>query len=184
MRKVVGAQRRQLVVQFWGEALIMSLSALLLGMVLAELSLPIFNEFANKQLQFHYASDGTTLAMLAGLVLLTGFIAGSYPALVLSRFKPIETLTNRLKLGGSNVFTKSLYASGQGLRNQRLCRRGELSGLLWSRTRPGPQLRPPSGHRYDGSDPCQPSPGACIQHDGPAGQTDSRSPNRGRTDPL
>jgi len=115
VRKVVGAQRRQLVVQFWGEALMMSVCALLLGMILAELFLPIFNEFTNKELAFHYASDATTLAMLAGLVLLTGFIAGSYPALVLSRFKPIETLTNRLKLGGSNVFTKSLVVVQFGL---------------------------------------------------------------------
>jgi putative ABC transport system permease protein len=110
VRKAVGAQRRQLVAQFWGEALLMSLLALLLGMGLAELFLPVFNELAGKTLAFDLAGDAGTLAGLAGLVLLTGLVAGSYPAVVLSGIRPVETLKGRFRLGGANVLTRGLVA--------------------------------------------------------------------------
>ena len=108
IRKVVGAQRRQLIGQFWGEAVLMSVFSLVLGLLLATGFLPVFNELAGKELYFDYAADGLTLAMLAGLVLFTGLVAGSYPALVLSGFKPVDVLKSRLRLNGSNGFTKSL----------------------------------------------------------------------------
>ncbi len=108
IRKVVGAQRRQLMGQFWGEAMLMSVLSLLLGLLLAELFLPVFNTLSGKTLRFDYARDWITGTMLVGLVLFTGLAAGSYPALLLSGFKPLDTLTNRLKLSGSNIFTKSL----------------------------------------------------------------------------
>ena len=72
IRKVVGAQRRQLMAQFWGEAMWMSLLALGIGIVLAELFLPIFNTLADKQLHFDYLDNGVTLAALFGLMLLAG----------------------------------------------------------------------------------------------------------------
>ena len=108
VRKVVGAQRRQLMLQFWGEAVLMSVLALGVGIALAELFLPTFNTLAAKELSFDYLQSGTTLAALAGLVLLVGLLAGGYPALVLSGLRPIETLNQRLRLGGSNVLTRSL----------------------------------------------------------------------------
>ncbi|MFQ5569489.1 MAG: ABC transporter permease [Rhodothermales bacterium] len=108
VRKVVGAQRRQLMQQFWCEALLMSLLALLLGLGLAELFLPLFNELANKELAFDAGARVSTLAALLGVTLLTGVLAGSYPALVLSGFHPVETLKGRLQLGGANPFTRTL----------------------------------------------------------------------------
>ncbi|MCH8962269.1 MAG: ABC transporter permease, partial [Bacteroidetes bacterium] len=108
VRKVMGAQRVQLMGQFWGEAVLLSFLGLLLGLVLAEFFLPVFNDLAGKELRFDYAENWTTGAMLVGLVLFTGLVAGSYPALVLSSARPIETLKNRLRLRGSNPFTKSL----------------------------------------------------------------------------
>jgi putative ABC transport system permease protein len=108
IRKVVGARRRQLAAQFWGEALVLSGVALVLGLVLAAGFLPVFNDLTGKTLRLGAAADGAAGALLVGLVLFTGLVAGSYPALVLSGFRPIETLTNRFRLSGSNVFTKAL----------------------------------------------------------------------------
>ena len=108
VRKVVGAQRRQLMGQFWAEAVLLSVVALGLGILLAVLFLPTFNALTDKALRFDLATNWTTGAMLATATLLAGLIAGSYPALVLSGFKPVDTLKNKLRLSGSNMLTRSL----------------------------------------------------------------------------
>lgn len=108
VRKVVGANRTQVMLQFWGEALLMSLLALGVGLALAQLFLPVFNNLAAKTLHLDFIRDAGLLAMLLGVMLVTGLIAGSYPALVLSGFQPVEALKNRLRLTGSNAFTRSL----------------------------------------------------------------------------
>lgn len=108
IRKVIGAHRSQLLRQFWSEALILSVLALLVGIVLAELLLPTFNSLANKKLHLDYGANLVTLLTLGGLCLLTGLLAGCYPALVLSGFRPVEVLKNRLKFGGANFVTRTL----------------------------------------------------------------------------
>lgn len=115
VRKIVGARRTQLMGQFWGEALLLSLLALVLGLVLARAFLPAFNVIASKELHFDFFGDALTIPALFALVLVTGLTAGSYPALVLSRVKPVETLKHTLKLGGSNVLTKVLVVVQFGL---------------------------------------------------------------------
>ena len=91
LRKVLGATRAQLITQFLGETIILALIGLLFGLMFVELSLPVFNDFLNTKLFFAY-NDGLTLLALIGLVILTGFIAGIYPALVLSGFLPVHVL--------------------------------------------------------------------------------------------
>ncbi|NJL13999.1 MAG: ABC transporter permease [Microscillaceae bacterium] len=88
LRKVMGATRIDLMGQFLGESLLITLFALLLGVVFAELSLPWFNELTGKNL---YIQFGNGLHWLAALVFLivTGALAGSYPAFYLSSFQPI-----------------------------------------------------------------------------------------------
>jgi putative ABC transport system permease protein len=108
VRKVIGAPRVQLMGQFWGEAMLLCCLALAAAVGLAELLLPVFNDLAGKTLRFDYASNTGTLLALLTLVLATGLIAGSYPALMMSRIQPLETLKNRLKLGGSNILTRTL----------------------------------------------------------------------------
>ncbi len=105
MRKVMGALRGQLMWQFLGEAIIMSVLALCIGIAFAELFLPIFNGLAQKSLAIEY---GTNWTALLALMLVVGLIAGSYPAVVLSRFQPIEIFKNKFKLGSKNFFTHSL----------------------------------------------------------------------------
>lgn len=108
MRKVVGAFRQQLMFQFWGEAFIICTISLIVGLILAESFLPVFNSLSGKSLEFSYLDNWTTLLVLIGFIVVTGFIAGSYPAVILSKVKPVVTLKGMLKLNGSNLFTKSL----------------------------------------------------------------------------
>jgi putative ABC transport system permease protein len=115
MRKVLGAVRMQLIKQFWSEALLLSLMAFVLGLVLAELFLPAFNHFATKRLTLNLFSHGWFLFGLIGLWLLVGSIAGSYPSFFLSRFQPVSVLKGTIKLGGKNFITRTLVVFQFGL---------------------------------------------------------------------
>jgi len=115
VRKVLGAVRLHLIRQFWGEALLLSLFAFVLGLVLAELFLPAFNQLASKNLALSYFSRSWFVAGLIGLWLLTGFLAGSYPSLFLSRFALVAVLKGMAKLGGKNFFTRGLVVFQFGL---------------------------------------------------------------------
>jgi putative ABC transport system permease protein len=108
LRKVVGAEKRQIVFQFLTEAVLLSTLSALLGLWLAFLALPWFNQLAGRDLHYSFAEFPFELLLIGGVALVAGILAGSYPALVLSRFKPVEVLKSRIRLGGSNFFTKSL----------------------------------------------------------------------------
>jgi putative ABC transport system permease protein len=95
IRKVTGARRPQLVRQFLGEALVISLIALFLALALVEAFLPQFNLFAGKSLSLHSNTGILMVLALFLVVLATGLLAGSYPALFLSSFSSAETLTQR-----------------------------------------------------------------------------------------
>lgn len=90
VRKVLGAKRARLAKQFLGEAILFSLLAFILGLVLVELFLPVFNRLVEKSLRIDYANNISLFLALGGLVLLVGILAGSYPALLLSAFRPTE----------------------------------------------------------------------------------------------
>lgn len=108
LRKVLGAGRTQLMRQFWGEALLLSLAALVLGIVLTELFLPTFNILAQKKLSLGLFSDWTLFPALGGLALITAFLAGMYPALLLSRLCPVDSLRGNVRLGGKNRLIQGL----------------------------------------------------------------------------
>jgi predicted permease len=108
LRKVVGAQRGQLIGQFLGESMLISLLALLLAIGLVWLSLPGFNLLAQKKLAIHLL-DGKVLLMLLGIALATGLVAGSYPAFFLSGFQPVKVLKGSLRsLAGNMLFRNGL----------------------------------------------------------------------------
>jgi len=115
VRKIVGAFRTQLMGQFWGEALLLTLLALVLGLILARALLPAFNVVAAKELPFEIFGDALTLPALFALMLVTALTAGSYPALVLSGIKPVETLKRTFRLGGSHALTQTLVVVQFGL---------------------------------------------------------------------
>lgn len=108
VRKAMGAVRGQLMQQFWGEAILLSALAAVLGTVLAALFLPIFNDLADKALVLDLGSNVNTLLMLVALTLGVGLLAGGYPALMLSGFRPVEVLRGRLPVQTRQRFGKGL----------------------------------------------------------------------------
>lgn len=93
LRKVVGARRVQLIGQFLGESILLSLVALLLGLCLTQAFLPIFNDFTEKSLSLtRRLHEGRSLLTLCGLTLCIGLVAGAYPAFFLSTFQPNTVL--------------------------------------------------------------------------------------------
>lgn len=107
VRKVVGATRGQLIMQFLGESTLLVACAMLLSVVLVELSLPFFASFLELPLTFSLANPSTLGVLLVG-VLVVGLLAGSYPAFYLSHFRPVEVLKGRASGGGSGWLRKTL----------------------------------------------------------------------------
>ncbi|PHR92084.1 MAG: cell division protein FtsX [Leeuwenhoekiella sp.] len=95
VRKVIGAQKQQLSFQFLSESLMISLLAFVLALGLTALALPYFNSLAGKEIATGIFNDFTYIALLFGLAVLIGLLAGVYPALVLSSFKPVQVLKGR-----------------------------------------------------------------------------------------
>lgn len=106
VRKVMGAVKNQLIRQFWGEAIIMSLLALCVGILLAEIFLPYFNVIAQKQLDLSY--DWQTLTALLTLMILVGIAAGSYPSFILAGFQIAEIIKGGARIGRRRLFGRSL----------------------------------------------------------------------------
>lgn len=113
VRKTLGAERRQLIGQFWGEALLLTMLAMLLGFVIAWSILPAFNQLIDRHLVFHV--DVLTLGFFAGLTIVIAGVAGSYPAFILSGFRPIEVLKGRLALPGNGGWLRKSLVVGQFL---------------------------------------------------------------------
>ena len=107
LRKVIGGGKT-IATQFLSEAIILIILSAILGLLIAKLLLPYFNWLSGRELQFSFSSYPEMIWMLGGLTLLVGLLAGSYPALILSGFKPIEALKSKIKVSGSNFFTKAL----------------------------------------------------------------------------
>ena len=99
MRKVVGAHRAQLIRQFLTESILTAAVALILALGLVWLMIPAFNSLAGKTLAFGLVLEGPFLLGLIVLVLLVGAVAGSYPALYLSTFRPAQVLMGSGEVG-------------------------------------------------------------------------------------
>jgi putative ABC transport system permease protein len=110
IRKVLGAERSQLIRQYWGEAMVVTVVSLIIAIGLAFLFLKPFNGIANKNLQLSF--NLFTLLFLLGLVIVIGLIAGIYPAIILSGFKPVKVLKSRVQTSVSiGFFRKGLITS-------------------------------------------------------------------------
>ncbi|HEX2631112.1 MAG TPA: ABC transporter permease, partial [Chitinophagaceae bacterium] len=98
IRKTIGSVRSQLINQFFSESLLVSFIALLLCLILTQLALPFFNDIAGKTMEIPW-SNAVFWLIAAGFCLVTGLLAGSYPALYLSSFRPIHVLKGTFKAG-------------------------------------------------------------------------------------
>ncbi len=108
VRKVLGAQRKQLIKQFWFESLMYSFLSLLTGLMMAELCMPAFNRLTQKNLRLEVFSSEWSLVFYIGLVFLVGVIAGSYPALFLSKFSSVDLFRGKMRFSRRSTFSRSL----------------------------------------------------------------------------
>jgi putative ABC transport system permease protein len=107
IRKVVGARRDQLIIQFLGESVLLTAFAMLLAVAIVELVLPAFANFLEKPITFSLANSGS-LAVLITSIVVVGLLAGSYPAFYLSKFKPADVLKGSASGSGSAMLRKGL----------------------------------------------------------------------------
>ncbi|NVK84958.1 MAG: ABC transporter permease [Cytophagia bacterium] len=108
VKKVVGSSRKQLIFQFIGESVIMALVSAILSGLFISLLIPSLNELIQRQLAFSFQNI-SQISLLLGTSLVVGFLAGSYPALILSSFKPMSVLKGSFKTSGySNGIRKGL----------------------------------------------------------------------------
>jgi putative ABC transport system permease protein len=102
LRKTVGAARRQLMLQFLGESVLMALLALVLAVALVEMLLPAFGNFLQRPIGFEFQSGWPVMLLILAVAVAAGLISGSYPALILSGFRPATVLrTNSSGKSGS-----------------------------------------------------------------------------------
>jgi putative ABC transport system permease protein len=112
VRKAIGSTRRSLINQFFLESLLITFIATVLAFILIEVSLPYFNSLLDIKLTIDYY-NGPFWLTLVGLMILTGFIAGSYPALYLSSFEPIKVLKGFTLKADSSVSVRKVLVVGQ-----------------------------------------------------------------------
>jgi ABC-type antimicrobial peptide transport system permease subunit len=108
VRKVAGASRQKIIVQFLGESLLIVFVAIVIAMILVELLLPGYNNLTGKQLTVNYQSVGLYIGLIS-IVLFCGLLAGSYPALYLSSLKPVDIINGVInKSPGNTQFRRVL----------------------------------------------------------------------------
>ena len=112
IRKVFGVQRSTLSLQFMLESFLIVFAAYILAMVLTEISLPFFNRLTDKSISINYF-DISFIGVVLALILGVGVLAGSYPAIYLSSFKPISVLKGEMVTGKKRTRFRSILVVGQ-----------------------------------------------------------------------
>lgn len=95
MRKVSGAKRADIVKQFYGESLLLTFLAMIFAIAMVEFMLPTFNRLSDKEIVFNFSASHEIIFTFILITVLTGIISGSYPAIYLSSFQPIEILKSK-----------------------------------------------------------------------------------------
>lgn len=112
LRKVAGAARTQLIGQFLGESVLITIIALVLASGIAMLALPVINDLVGKQLRLNFG-DPLIIGSIAAIAVVTGVVAGIYPALILSGFKPVSVLKQQVKSGARGSMFRNVLVVSQ-----------------------------------------------------------------------
>ncbi|WP_057939775.1 ABC transporter permease [Algoriphagus resistens] len=115
VRKAMGSGRGQIITQFLMEAILLTFTSLLLGIILVSLAVPYFNNLAQKDLVFDFQAMITSIPLLLVFGLLVGLLAGNYPAFRVSRFNTISILKGKLQTGKGNWLRNGLVVFQFGI---------------------------------------------------------------------
>ncbi|HNP17826.1 MAG TPA: ABC transporter permease [Fulvivirga sp.] len=111
LRKVMGGLRSQLIRQFLVENILLCLMAMIIGLIIAEFFVPAYSQMWDfLEIKLSYTEDLGLIGFLFLLLIITGVIAGSYPAFYISKFEPVSILKGTQKFGGTSPFTKTLLS--------------------------------------------------------------------------
>lgn len=108
IRKINGARKRQLVFQFLGESVFLSMLSFIFSISIIELILPVFNNITSKNIEIDHAANIEIFLIFFTISFLFGIFSGSYPAFFLSSFKPTKVLSSKLRTGGSNKVLRDI----------------------------------------------------------------------------
>src|SRR6188768_3275491 len=112
VRKTLGSGKRQLIFQFFSESIILASIAFVLSILAVYLLLPLFNDLVDKHLSLNIVQPLFWVGAL-GLILFTGIVAGSYPALYLSSFNPVKVLKGTFLSGKKSALPRHILVVGQ-----------------------------------------------------------------------
>ncbi|HEY9164543.1 MAG TPA: ABC transporter permease [Candidatus Kryptonia bacterium] len=115
VRKVLGAGQNDIMIQFWIESILLTAAAFLSSLFLVELLLPIANQISGKHFGISDLFSPAFIAVLIGLVFIVAMLAGSYPSIVLSDYRPAEVLKGKSRTRKTTVLSRSLVVGQFGL---------------------------------------------------------------------
>lgn len=113
MRKVLGAGKIHLIWQYLGESIFLSFLAMVIGIGISEILLPVMNNLYDLDISHTYFSDSTTILLLGGICLTVGIFSGIYPALVLSRFRTLDSLSGEVKTSRGGILLRNILVTVQ-----------------------------------------------------------------------
>ncbi|MCC8424892.1 ABC transporter permease [Mucilaginibacter sp. UR6-11] len=113
VRKSIGARRLELAVQFLSETIMLSLFALVAGMILVWISLPYINNLSGRDISINLWASPGTAAIIIGFTIVVGIVSGIYPAVYLSSFKPVQVLKGSTESGGNKGTFRNVLVVGQ-----------------------------------------------------------------------
>jgi len=108
LRKVIGSRRIRLIRQFLSESVVLSFIALILALIMVESLLPLYMNFVGRPIELHYFDNFIVIPSLLLLGLVVGFISGSYPAFVLSSFKPVTAIKGQAGSSRSGIWLRNI----------------------------------------------------------------------------
>ena len=112
IRKTLGSDKKQLIVQFFFESMILALTAFIFSIIAVYFLMPLFNTLVNKQLHLNLTDPLFWIGAFI-IILFTGIVAGSYPALYLSSFNPVKVLKGTFSVGKSAILPRRILVIGQ-----------------------------------------------------------------------